>query len=80
MREIRWLKSKEFLMIILSSMVFGGIHIIYNGYYGISALVIGIILAYSFILYEKKGINAFIVVTLIHSLLNMTGIFLSLFN
>ncbi|MCT4607071.1 MAG: CPBP family glutamic-type intramembrane protease [Marinisporobacter sp.] len=74
MKEIRWFKSKEFLMILFSAVCFSGMHMIYNVYYAMSAFIIGMILAYSFSIYSKKGKNASVVVILIHSFINMISI------
>lgn len=39
MKEIRWFKRKEFLMILFSAVCFSGMHMIYNVYYAVSAQV-----------------------------------------
>jgi hypothetical protein len=83
-RQFQWLKDREILTILISATCFGLAHAIYNIYYAIyniyyaiSGFVVGIILAYSFSIYTKKKENEYIVVTLIHSFLNMISIIFS---
>lgn len=63
--------------ILVSAFSFGILHLIYNVMYGISAFIIGIILAYSFVVFERKNQNPIIVVTLIHSLINLLTLIIS---
>lgn len=63
--------------ILISALFFGIFHLIYNVIYGICAFIIGIILAYSFVVYERKNQNPIIVVTLIHSLINLLTLIIS---
>lgn len=60
--------------IIISALCFALIHIFYSGFYAVIAFCIGVILAYSFILYDKKKSNPILVVTLIHSLINLLSL------
>ncbi|QXM05140.1 CPBP family intramembrane glutamic endopeptidase [Crassaminicella indica] len=77
MKEMRWFKSKEFLIMLFSAVCFSGMHMIYNAYYAMSAFIIGLILAYSFSIYSKKGKKASVVVILIHSFINMISVIFS---
>ncbi|QXM05142.1 CPBP family intramembrane glutamic endopeptidase [Crassaminicella indica] len=77
MKEMRWFKSKEFLIMLFSAVCFSGMHMIYNAYYAMSAFIIGLILTYSFSIYSKKGKNASVVVILIHSFINMISVIFS---
>ena len=67
-------KIKIGYKIMISAFCFALIHIIYNIFYAGSAFFIGVILAYSFVLYDKKKGNPILVVTLVHSLINLLSL------
>ena len=70
-------KMRPIFKILISAFCFGILHLIYNVIYAISAFIIGIILAYSYVMYEEKAQNPVIVGTLIHSLMNFLTLFFS---
>ncbi|ARC84061.1 CAAX protease self-immunity family protein [Clostridium argentinense CDC 2741] len=62
--------------LLISTLCFGLFHAIYNPYYAISAFAVGIIFAYSYLLYEKKNSSPIKVTALIHAGNNAIAIFL----
>jgi hypothetical protein len=70
LRKVKILKNNNYIIILICSILFGLSHT-YSLSYVINTTIIGIILAYSFITYEKKGIPPFLIVCAIHSLRNL---------
>ncbi|MBU5299390.1 CPBP family intramembrane metalloprotease [Clostridium sporogenes] len=64
-------KNKKLILIIISAFFFGLSHGIYSTLYMICTFTAGILLAYSFIVYEEKENSGFWVTTIIHSLMNL---------
>ncbi len=62
---------------LLSAACFGLLHLVYSPFYSISAFVVGIIFAYSYILYKKKEQNPILVVTIIHGSINAISLIVS---
>lgn len=67
------------LKILISAVCFAMIHLVYNIFHAMGAFLIGIILAYSFILYKEKSQNPILIVTFIHGLINTLSIVTSYF-
>ncbi|WP_251861344.1 CPBP family intramembrane glutamic endopeptidase [Clostridium sp. Marseille-Q2269] len=63
-------KDKKLVLIIISAITFGLGHF-YSAIYILDTFIIGILLAYSFIVYEHKGQSGFWVTAIIHSLRNL---------
>ena len=77
--NIKLLKNNNFAIIIISAITFGLSHN-YSFLYIFYASIIGLFLAYSYIIYKKKNFSPFLIVTLIHSLRNtITTIIISFF-
>ena len=73
--------KKSYLIIVISGMLFGFYHVGYDLSTQISIAFVGMVLAYSFILYDEKKKHPFLVVTSIHALQNLVAITLhSLIN
>lgn len=62
-------KNNDLAVIFISALIFGLAHC-YNVLYVIHTTLIGVLLAYSYIIYEDKKMNPFWVVVIIHSLRN----------
>lgn len=71
-RKINILKNNNLIIILISAVIFGLEHS-YSLSYIIYATIMGIFLAYSFVIYEKKEVSPFWVVCAIHSLRNFTS-------
>ena len=70
------IKNNKLLLIIISAFFFGLAHGIYSILYMICAFIAGILLAYSFIVYEDKEKSGYWVTVIIHSLMNLiTSVF-----
>lgn len=72
LRKINILKNCDLIIILISSVIFGLAHS-YSLSYIIYATIIGVFLAYSFVIYEKKEVSSFWTVCAIHSLRNFTA-------
>lgn len=68
--------NRPVIKVFVSALCFGLAHIIYSPYYATIAFFIGIIFAYSYLLYEKKNSNPIKVTALIHAGNNAIAIFL----
>lgn len=78
-RNVKLLKNNNFVVIIISAIIFGLSHN-YSFLYIFYSFIIGLFLAYSYIIYKKKNFSPFLIVTLIHSLRNtITTIIISFF-
>ena len=66
------------IQIIISALAFGILHLPYGIIHAVTAFIMGLILAYSYIIYEKKGMHPYWVVVIIHSLSNLISISLML--
>ncbi|EPY2285022.1 CPBP family glutamic-type intramembrane protease [Clostridium sporogenes] len=66
------IKNNKLILIIISSIFFGLAHVGYSILYFFYGFMIGITLAYSFIVYEEKENSGFWVTAIIHSLMNLT--------
>ncbi len=77
---ILFLKShsrlKPWVIILVSSLLFGATHS-YSFAYIFFAFLVGLVLAYSYLIYLEKNVSAFWVVTAIHSLRNMFSLVLA---
>jgi hypothetical protein len=74
-----FLKIKnKYILVLLSALVFGLGHY-YSLIYIFQTFLIGLILAYSFILYDDTKHSAFWIVTIIHALKNFVAIIVSFF-
>ncbi|MCB2361671.1 type II CAAX prenyl endopeptidase Rce1 family protein [Clostridium estertheticum] len=71
LRKLNILKNRNLIIILISAILFGLAHT-YNLQYVIHTFFIGILLAYSFVVYEKKESSPFWTVCAIHSLRNLT--------
>ncbi|MGO5064710.1 MULTISPECIES: CPBP family intramembrane glutamic endopeptidase [unclassified Clostridium] len=70
------IKNNKLLLIIISAFFFGLAHSIYSILYMICAFIAGILLAYSFIVYEDKEKSGYWVTVIIHGLMNLiTSVF-----
>ena len=70
------IKNNKLLLIIISAFFFGLGHGIYSILYMICAFIAGILLAYSFVVYEDKEKSGYWVTVIIHSLMNLiTSVF-----
>ncbi len=67
--NVKLLKNNNFEIIIISAIIFGLSHN-YSFLYIFYSFIIGLFLAYSYIIYKKKNFSPFLIVTLIHSLRN----------
>ena len=67
------IKNNKLLLIFISAFFFGVAHGIYSIVYMVWASMIGIFLAYSFIIYEDKEKSGFWVTAIIHGLMNLIG-------
>ncbi|ENK0838693.1 CPBP family intramembrane metalloprotease [Clostridium botulinum] len=65
------IKNNKLLLVIISAFPFGLVHGIYSTLYIFCAFSLGILLAYSFIVYEDKEGHGFWVTAIIHSLMNL---------
>ena len=79
LRRIPFLNSRDGILILISALVFGLLHT-YSALAVIRAFVIGLVLAYAFVIYEYKEGSPFWVVTAIHALRNMVSSVLFLFT
>ena len=71
LRKLNILKNRNSIIILISAILFGLAHT-YSLQYVIHMFFIGILLAYSFSIYEKKESSPFWTVCAIHSLRNLT--------
>ena len=71
LRKLNILENRNLIIILISAILFGLGHT-YNLQYVIHTFFIGILLAYSFVIYEKKESSPFWTVCAIHSLRNLT--------
>ena len=75
--KIKRLRNKKTTIIFISALFFGIQHF-YSLIYVFITFVIGILLAYSFIIYEDKNKSSYWTVTCIHSLRNLVNFVLLL--
>lgn len=66
------IKNNKLILIIISAIFFGLAHAGYSILYFFYTFIIGITLAYSFIVYEEKEKSGYWVTAMIHSLMNLT--------
>jgi len=69
LKKFNFFKSRKLLVVLISAVFFGTGHI-YSIYYVFFTFVLGLPLAYAFIIYEDKKVSAFWVTTAIHGLIN----------
>lgn len=69
LQKIKFFKTKSLLLIIISALLFTLDHR-YSLFYMLNVFPIGLLLAYSFIVYDKKNNHPFWIVFSIHSLRN----------
>ncbi|MDF1616779.1 CPBP family intramembrane glutamic endopeptidase [Petrocella sp. FN5] len=69
LKKINFLKNRMVLVMFISAVVFGASHT-YSIYYMFITFITGILLAYTFVVYEDKKVSAFWVTTAIHGLIN----------
>ncbi|MDZ4994558.1 CPBP family intramembrane metalloprotease [Clostridium perfringens] len=77
--NIKIKRHKNFFILIISSIFFSLTHT-YSFIYIFYSFVIGMFLAYTYILYKKKNFHPFLIVTIIHSLRNTITTLLFFFN
>lgn len=65
---------KYYISIVISALAFGLIHN-YGISYQIHAFVIGLLLAYSFVIYENKNTSSYMMVVVLHAIRNLAGFF-----
>jgi len=70
LKKIRFLNEKSYLILIISAVIFGLLHF-YSLFYMIYAFLIGIVLMYAYMVRVKSHKNAFLLVAICHSLLNL---------
>jgi len=70
--KLKKIRNKKIIIILISALFFGIQHF-YSLIYVFITFIIGILLAYSFIIYENKNKSAFWTVTFIHSLRNLVN-------
>lgn len=75
LRRINVLKNNDLTVILISALIFGLMHF-YSLSYIIHATLLGILLSYSFVVYESKKVSPFWVVCIIHSLRNLISFIL----
>ncbi|MGM0410154.1 MAG: CPBP family glutamic-type intramembrane protease [Bacillota bacterium] len=75
--KIKMIRDKKKIIIFISAFLFGIQHF-YSLIYIIITFIIGILLAYSFIIYENKNKSSYWTVTFIHSLRNLVNFVLLL--
>lgn len=68
--NIKKFKDKKFLIAVISAVAFSLSHY-YNAFYIFYSFILGLFLAYTYILYKNKGKNPFIVVMILHALRNL---------
>ncbi|MCF8018512.1 MAG: CPBP family intramembrane metalloprotease [Vallitaleaceae bacterium] len=69
LKKLIFFKRRSSLTILISALVFGAVHI-YSIYYMFYAFIIGLLFAYTFVIYEDKKASAFWVTMAIHGLKN----------
>lgn len=79
LQQIKIIKNNNIVIILISAILFGAMHY-YNIAYIFTASIIGIFLAYSYVLYKDKDQHPIWVVTVIHALHNSISILLIYFN
>ena len=62
-------RIKYSISIIISALIFGLIHD-YSVAYQLHGFIMGLLLAYSFAIYEKKKYSSFLITTIIHAIRN----------
>ncbi|WP_160692258.1 CPBP family intramembrane glutamic endopeptidase [Clostridium sp. C2-6-12] len=72
-------KEKNIIIAVISSLLFGISHS-YSYIYMVYAFIIGLLLAYSYFVYRKKGFSAFWIVFIIHGIRNTISTILIYFN
>lgn len=77
LNHISYFKGKNLVIAIISAILFGVVHS-YSVLYMFFGFIIGLLLAYSYILYKKKSFSAFWVVFWIHCIRNSISFLLSL--
>ncbi|WP_026895490.1 CPBP family intramembrane glutamic endopeptidase [Clostridiisalibacter paucivorans] len=73
--SINYFKGKNIIIVIVSALIFGISHS-YSVLYIFFGFIIGLLLAYSYILYKKKDFSAFGVVFWIHCIRNFISFML----
>lgn len=77
LNHISYFKKKNLVIGIISAILFGVVHS-YSVLYMFFGFIIGLLLAYSYILYKRKSFSAFWVVFWIHCIRNSISFLLSL--
>ncbi|NFA58953.1 CPBP family intramembrane metalloprotease [Clostridium sporogenes] len=73
------IKNNKLLLIFISAVFFGLSHF-YSMLYIFSGFISGILLAYSFIVYEYREKSGFYVTAIIHSLINLEAFIFEIFK
>ena len=74
LRKVKYLRERSYLVLISSALFFGVLHF-YSLFYIIYAFFLGLILSYGYMVRIKNDKNAFLLIAICHSLLNI-GIFI----
>lgn len=77
--SVKIFKEKKITIAIISALFFGIVHS-YSYLYIFYAFIIGLLLAYSYLIYKKKNFSAFWVVFWIHCIRNTISTILIYFN
>ena len=73
---LKFFTKNNYIIVIFSSLCFGLLHLQYSLFYLVSSFFTGIVLAYSYLLYDIKNKNPFWVVGLVHALNNIITVLL----
>jgi len=73
LRRLKFFRSRMYIVVIISALIFGIVHT-YSLIYIMYAFLMGLILAYSYNVYIEKVDSSFIVVALIHSARNILAL------
>lgn len=63
----------EFIPILFSSLLFSLAHITYSFWYSLLTLPLAVLLAKTYLIFQKRKESSFLITTLIHSLRNLIG-------
>lgn len=67
-----FIKDKDYIIILISAVLFGIDHY-YSIWYSIEAFLVGIVLAYAFVMCERRKDSPIAVVAIIHGLKNLVA-------
>jgi hypothetical protein len=74
LNKVKYFNERSYLILLTSALFFGFIHF-YSLFYVLYAFIIGLVLMYGYMVRIKGDKNAFLLIAICHSLLNL-GIFI----